>query len=68
MIIAKHRREEIERPNEAALRLAKQTQELDFEQLQDENRKQLAEAHLVELQKHSSEANECAHGILSQLS
>ena len=43
LLIAKHKREEVERQNEAALRLAKQ--ELELEQLQ-ENRKRLAKAHL----------------------
>ena len=48
LLIAKHKRE-VERQNEAALRHAKQKQELELEQLQEENRKRLAEAHLVEL-------------------
>ena len=47
LLIAKHKREENERQNEAALRLAKQKQELELEQLQEENRRRLAEAHLV---------------------
>ena len=70
LLIAKHKREEIERQNEAALRLAKQKQELELEQLQEENRKRLAEAHLVELelQDDASEANEDAHETLSRLS
>ena len=38
LLIAQHKREEIERQNEAALRLAKQKQELELEQLQEENR------------------------------
>ena len=69
LLIAKHKREEVERQNEAALRLAKQKQELELEQLQEENRKRLAEAHLVELelQENPSEANEDAHEILSRL-
>ena len=50
MLIAKQKREEIERQNEAALRLAKQKQELELEQLHEESRKRLAEAHLVELE------------------
>ena len=70
LLIAKHKREEVERQNEAALRLAKQKQELELEQLQEENRKRLAEAHLaeLELQEDPSEANEDAHEILSRLS
>ena len=70
LLIAKHKREEVERQNEAALRLAKQKQELELEQLQEENRKRLAEAHLVELelQDDPSEANEEAHETLSRLS
>ena len=70
LLIAKHKREEIERQNEAALRLAKQKQELELEQLQEENSKQLAEVHLVELelQEDPSEANEDAHETLSRLS
>ena len=70
LLIAKHRQEEVERQNEAALRLAKQKQELELEQLHEENRKRLAEAHLVELelQEDPSEANEVAHETLSRLS
>ena len=69
LLFAKQKRE-VERQNEAALRLAKQKQELELEQLQEENRKRLAEAHLVELelQEDPSEANEDAHEILSRLS
>ena len=70
LLIAKHKREEVERQNEAALRLAKRKQELELEQLQEENRKRLAEAHLaeLELQEDPSEANEDAHETLSRLS
>ena len=70
LLIAKHKREELERQNEAALRLAKQKQELELEQLQEENRKRLAEAHPVELehQEDPSEANEDTHETLSRLS
>ena len=70
LLIAQHKREEIERQNEAALRLAKQKQELELEQLQEENRKRLAAAHLVELelQDDLSEANEDLHETLSRLS
>ena len=71
LLIAKHKREEVERQNEAALRLAKQKQELELEQLQEENRKRLAEAHMVELelQEDLSEANEDANDeIRSRLS
>ena len=75
MLVAKQRKEEIERQNEAALRLAKQQQELELErlqeeqellrlgtdrlkkeqalrveQLEEENRKKLAEATLTELE------------------
>ena len=70
LLIAQHKREEIERQNEAALRLAKQKQELELEQLQEDNRKRLAEAHLVELelQDDLSEADEDLHETLSRLS
>ena len=70
LLIAKHKREEVERQNEAALRLARQKQELELEQLQEENRKRLAESHVIELelQEDPSEANEDAHEILSRLS
>ena len=70
LLIAQHKREEIERQNEAALRLAKQKQELEIEQLQEENQKRLAAAHLVELelQEDLSEANEDLHETLSRLS
>ena len=67
LLIGKHKREEIERQNEAASRLAKQKQELELEQLQEENRKRLAQAHLVELEL-QDEANEDAHETLSRLS
>ena len=75
LLIAKQRKEEIERQNEAALRIAKQQQELELErlqeeqevlrlrtdrlkkeqalrveQLEEENRKKLAEATLTELE------------------
>ena len=36
LLIAKQRKEDIERENEAALRIAKQQQELEFERLQEE--------------------------------
>ena len=70
MPIAQHKREEIERQNEAALRLAKQKQELELEQLQEENRKRLAEAHLVEmkLQEDLSETIEDLRETLPRLS
>ena len=70
LVIAQHKREEIERQNEATLRLAKQKQELELEQLHEENRKRLAAAHLVELelQDDLSEANEDLHETLSRLS
>ena len=60
LLIAKDKREEIEKQNEAAVRLAKQKQELELEVLQEENRKRLAEAHLVELEltEDLSETNE----------
>ena len=50
LLIAKHRREEVERQNEAALRLAIQKQELELELQHEKDRKRLAEAHLVELE------------------
>ena len=69
LLIAQHKREEIERQNEAALGLAKQKQELEIEQLQEENRKRLAAADLVELelQDDLSEPNEDLHETLSRL-
>ena len=68
-LIAQHKREEIERQNEVAIRLAKQKQELELEQLKEENRKGLAEAHLVELelQDDLSEANKDLHEFLSRM-
>ena len=70
MLIAKHKREEVERQNKAASRLPKQKQKMELEQLQKENRKRLAEAHLVELElpEDPSEVNEDAHESLSRLS
>ena len=70
LLIAKHKREEIEKQNEAAVRLAKQKQELELEVLQEENRKRLAEAHLAELEltEDLSETNEDFQETLSRLS
>ena len=66
----RHKREEIERHNEVALRLAQQEEELELEQLQEEIRKRLAEAHLVELelQEDLSEVNDDFNETLSLLS
>ena len=47
---AQHKREKIERQNEATLRLGKQQQELEPQQLQEGNRKRLEEARIVELE------------------
>ena len=68
LLIAKH--EEIEKQNEAAVRLAKQKQELQLAVLQEENRKRLAEAHLVELEltEDLSETTEDFQETLSRLS
>ena len=45
-VIAKMKREEIEKQNEAAIRLAKQQKQMELDELQEGNRKQLAEATL----------------------
>ena len=52
LLIAKHKREEIERQNEAASLLARQKQEVELKQLGKKNRKRLSEAHLAELEPH----------------
>ena len=68
--VSKHKREEIARQNDVAMRLARQKQELEFELLHEENRKQLAEAHLVELEltEDLSETNADFQEFLSRLS
>ena len=48
LFIAKHKGKEIERQNDIAMRPARQKEELELELLQEETRKRLAEAHLVE--------------------
>ena len=102
LIIAQQRREEIEKQNEASLRLAKQKQELELEkqeldlqrmreeqerlqkeqerlrkeqalkvqELEEENRKRLAEATLAELELRDdfSDSNSDLHETLSRLS
>ena len=70
LLIAQQKREEIERQNEATVQLANQKQELEVEQLPEENRKRLAEAHFVELglQDDLSEYNEDWNEALSRLS
>ena len=75
LLLAKQRREEIDKQNEAALRLTQQKQNLRVGALrvgevQEENRKKLAEATLIELelQDDLSETNEEFQETLSQLS
>ena len=81
LLIAQQRREEVERQNAAALRLAKQKQELEQEtlkkqqalhvaELEEENRQRLAEATLTELQLTDdvSETNSQFQDTLSRLS
>ena len=95
MLIAKQRREEIEKQNEAALRIAKQQQELELErlqqeqeqlrlradrlkkeqalrveELQEENRKKIAEATFTELELRDdlSDSQPNLEGTLSKLS
>ena len=48
-VIAKIRREEIEKQNEAAIRHAKQKKQKELDELEENNRKRLAEATLQEL-------------------
>ena len=69
-LIAQHKREEIKTAKRSALRLAKQKQELELEQLHEEYRKRLAKAHLVELelQDDLSDSNEDLNEVLSRLS
>ena len=45
-VIAKMKREEIEKQNEAAIRLAKQKKQMEIDELEQNNRKRLAEATL----------------------
>ena len=49
-VIAKMRREEIEKQNEAAIRLAKQKKQMELDELEENNRKRLAEATLQEFE------------------
>ena len=49
-VIAKMKREEIEKQNEAAIRLAKQKKQMEIEELEKNNRKRLAEATLQEFE------------------
>ena len=49
-VIAKMKREEIEKQNEAAIRLAKQKKQMELDELEENNRKQLAEATLQEFE------------------
>ena len=49
-VIAKMKREEIEKQNEAAIRLAKQKKQMELDELEENNRKRLAEATLQELE------------------
>ena len=49
-VIAKMKHEEIEKQNEAAIRLAKQKKQMEIDELEENNRKRLAEATLQEFQ------------------
>ena len=49
-VIAKMKREEIEKQNEAAIRLAKQKKQMELNELEENNRKRLAEATLQEFE------------------
>ena len=49
-VFAKMKREEIEKQNEAAIRLAKQKKQMEIEELEENNRKRLAEATLQEFE------------------
>ena len=49
-VIAKMKREEIEKQNEAAIRLAKQKKQMEIDELDEDNRKRLAEATLQEFE------------------
>ena len=49
-VIAKMKREEIEKQNEAAIRLAKHKKQMELDELEENNRKQLAEATLLEFE------------------
>ena len=49
-VIAKMKREEIEKQNEAAIRLAKQKKQMELDELEENNRKRLAEATLQEFE------------------
>ena len=49
-VIAKMKREEIEKQNEAAIRLAKQKKQMEIDELEENNRKRLAEATLQEFE------------------
>ena len=49
-VIAKIKREEIEKQNEAAIRLAKHKRQMELDELEQNNRKRLAEANLQEFE------------------
>ena len=49
-VIAKMKREKIEKQNEAAIRLAKQKKQMEIDELEENNRKRLAEATLQEFE------------------
>ena len=49
-VIAKMKREEIEKQNEAAIRLANQKKQMELDELEENNRKRLAEATLQEFE------------------
>ena len=49
-VIAKMKREEIEKQNETAIRLAKQKKQMEIDELKENNRKRLAESNLQEFE------------------
>ena len=49
-VIAKMKREEIEKHNDAAIRLAKQKKQMELDEMEEDNRKRLAEATLQEFE------------------
>ena len=49
-VIAKMKREEIKKENEAAIRLAKQKKQMELDELEENNRKRLADATLLEFE------------------
>ena len=49
-VIAEMKREKIEKQNEAAIRLAKQKKQMELDELEENNKKRLAEASLQEFE------------------